>query len=411
MSTARSSPADVRPDDLADALGEAPFVRVLARTDGDALAAAGLLARACRQAGIPFQVRASPRLAAPDAEDDCLTLTVGGEGGDFALRCDAESAAPAAYEVARRFDDDADPVLALAGLLASGTSLDGEEGRRLLAAADSAGPLSRRPGVAVPTADAADGLAHTTLAHAPFSGDRDAADAALADLDLPAEADEETHRAVASLFAIEVVAAEGATPRAAACVERALRPYVAPDAPFETVGGYADVLEAAARERPGTAVALALGYDAHAAALDAWRTHAEAVHAALREATSGRYDGVFVARVDLAETGRAATAARLVRDFRSPEPVALVVGDGVAAAASVDPRGLGDVMAEAVARAASPSVDGTERGEDAADAGTDDAADAGTDDAVGDGDERRAEATFDGDAAAFVTAFREVLGR
>ncbi|WP_204282247.1 hypothetical protein, partial [Serratia marcescens] len=44
-------------------------------------------------------------------------------------------------------------------------------------------------GVGVPTADLAAGLAHSTLVHASFSGDEQAAGAFLAELGLPPEPD------------------------------------------------------------------------------------------------------------------------------------------------------------------------------------------------------------------------------
>jgi hypothetical protein len=428
MSAARSASTDAPVDDLAAAIGEASFVRVLARADGDALAAAGLLARTCRQIGTPFQVRVSPRLAAPDV-DDGLTVAVGGAGGDLCVGADSATASARAFEAARRLDADADPVLALAGAVAAELVPGEGDAAPLLEAARSASALSRRPGVAVPTADLADGLAHTTLALAPLSGDEDAARAALADLDLPAEPDENAHRAVASLLAVEAATAPASTPRAAESVERALRPYETPDGPFETLGGYADVLDAVARERPGTAVALALGHGARTPALAAWRDHARAVHTALGEATTGRYDGAFVARVDLDDAERAATAARLLRDFRSPEPVVLVVGSGVAAAASVDPRGLVDVLGEAASEfAEADDADATSesRGGPGSRA-TDPRSDANGPDPTSDGDEpasldatgetvayggdRRGAARFRGEPTAFVAAFREALDR
>jgi len=132
------------------------------------------------------------------------------------------------------------------------------------------------------------------------------------------------------------------------------------------------------------------------AVLDAWRDHARAVHEALTAATTGRYDGVFVARVDVdgVDPGRLETVARLCRDFRSPEPVVLVVSaaaaagiEGAAAAASTDDAPLAGAMREAVQ---SVDADGSSAG-----------------------DARRATARFDGavemEVSRFVTAFREAL--
>jgi len=231
---------------------------------------------------------------------------------------------------------------------------DGSGG--LLETAEQAGLVNRRAGVGVPTADLADGLTHSTLVDAPFSGDTEATEALLAELDLPADQadlDEAAHTRVASMVAIETTTADASTPNAAETVETALRPYATPNGPFETLGGYADVLSALARESPGLAISLALGAPNVAdEAVEAWRDHANAAHRALDGPTAGRYEGVFVCRVDTDRPAVLSTVARLARQFRSPEPVALVVTadpvDGhrhaAAAAAPDDPRGLADAL-------------------------------------------------------------------
>ncbi|EMA69694.1 exonuclease RecJ [Halorubrum aidingense JCM 13560] len=345
------------PDALAGVLADAPFARLVATDDGDALAAAGLLARALRAVGTPFQVRVA-RDPIPDDVSDGVAVTIGADRGPHAIPGAGRPASVDAFAVARSLGVEPDPVVALAGVVAAG-SVPGTDGSGdALDAADSSGLVSRRPGVALPTADLADGLAASTLIRAPYSGDSTAAQAALADLGLPASLDDDAHRRLASLVAVDVADADEATPRAATAVERALRPYatVGDAAPFETVGGYADVLDALAREAPGTGVALALatdpGGDLRTAALDAWRTHGLTAHRALDGATIGRYDGCVVARVDAADAGddgasSAAvlpTIARLVRDFRSPEDVAVAVDEpaGRLAAAAVEPTGIGD---------------------------------------------------------------------
>ncbi|MBV0901799.1 hypothetical protein [Haloarcula salina] len=366
--TGREPTPATSPSDLAGSLREAAFVRLVSGATGEALAATGLLARALDDT--PFQASVVRPFEDPDRTTEAdLTVAVGRarSAADVAL---TDRPAATAFETARELGT-ADPALALAGTIAAG-EVDGS----IAEAAAQAG-LERRPGVAVPVADLADGLAHSTLFVAPFSGEADAARAALADLDVdPGDyptADD--RRRPASLVALAVT--EDAPPRAADAVERALRPAVG--GPFETVGGYADVLDAAARERPGTAVALALGHDAvREDALDAWRTHARRAHGAVTDATTGRYDGLFVARGDAMPTG---TVARLFADFRAPEPVTLVVTDGEAAVRATDGR---DVAAPT--RAAAESVGG---------------------DAVGTDD--RARARFDVSTADFIEAFREAL--
>jgi hypothetical protein len=339
MSTADRTESTPVVSDVVAACREAGLVRLVGTADGDALAAVGVLARALRGAEIPFQasVQRVPRVGC--ATDADATVTVGLEGGDVSLT-DPVVSVPA-YAAALELDAEAaDPVLALAGSVAAG-AVPGDDGLGLLE--DAA--LSRRPGVAVPCADLVDGLAHSTLFHAHFSGDVAATEAALSDLDLPdggdaeeggdgagagdgsenGDLDDSARRRVASFLALSVV--RDGSSRAAESVRRALRPHVG--GPFETVGGFADVLDAVARERPGTGVALALGHDVGGSALEAWRTHGQRAHEALASADTGRYDGLFVVRTD----GPVETVARLARDYRAPEPVTLAIGDGETAAA------------------------------------------------------------------------------
>lgn len=414
MSAARPADEQPAPDDVAAALRDAPFVRVAARADGDALAAAGLLARALREVDIPFQVRTDPDPAPDPVADDSLALVVGARAPEADTLVGVGADTPAsvqAFAVARNLGVEPDPILGLAGVVAAGVTPGADGSDALLAAAEERNSLARRPGVAIPTADLDDGLAHSTLLHAPFSGDIESARAALSGLDSAADPGEETRRRVASLTAVAAVSAEGTVPRAADAVERALRPYETPEASFATVGGYADVLGAVARERPGVGVALALSEASTAAdaseqrsqsereaesgirtaALDAWREHASLVHTELRDATTGRYDGLFVARLGAsASVGRLATAARLLRDFQSPEPVALAVADGAAAATRLEgapPEDLGRAAADAAARLRTE----------------------GDADATGYGTRRHGEATFESDTSTFIAAFREEL--
>jgi hypothetical protein len=388
MSTAPATVEDADAGELAAAVRTAPFVRVVATADGDALAASGILARALRARGTPFQIRvdAVPDPVPGDGDDLVVGVGAGATGGDVAL-AGAEPSSLTAAATARELGVDPHPLLALAGVATAGRPLDAGDAATLLDAARERTAVDRRPGVAAPTADPVEGLAHSTLVSAPCSGDPEAARAALSDLDVPAEPSDEDRRRVASWLAIE---ATDSSSRAAEAVERALRPHATPEAPFSTVEGFGDALDAVARERSGTGVALAIRDDGlRTATLDAWRTHARAVHGALADAATGRYDGVLVARVDECDPGRLGTIARLCRDFRSPEPVVLIVGEddgsSAAAAASVDDARLGRAMTEAVQAA------GTE--------------------GASAGDDRRATARFDDvvEVSRFVTAFREAL--
>lgn len=382
MSTAPATAEDADAGEVAAAVREAPFVRVVAAADGDALAASGVLARALRESSIPFQIRidAVPNPVPGDGDD--LVVGIGAAGGDLALS-GAEPASLTAAAAARELGVTPDPLLALAGVATARRPLGAGDAATLLDAARERTVVERRPGVAVPTADLGEGLAHSTLVSTPISGDPEAARATVSDLGLSAEPTDGEHRRLASWLAIEATASSA---RAAEAVERVLRPHAIPDASFATIEGFGDVLDAVARERPGTGVALAIREAGlRTATLDAWRTHARAVHGALAASATGRYDGVFAVRVDDSNPGRLGTVARLCRDFRSPEPIVLVVGeDGGAAAASVDDARLGAAMAEA---ARTVDAGGTTAG-----------------------DGRWATARIDSiEVSRFVTAFREAL--
>jgi len=336
-------------DEVADACREAGLVRLVGTTSGEALAGIGLLGRALADAAVPFQARlASPASDDVGATDADLTVAVGRSDlrADHALGTPPEAGViERTYAVATELGE-ADPTLGLAGAV-SGAS---DPPARVREDAEAAG-IDRRPGVAVPTAGLADGLAHSTLVHAPFSGDRDAAADALADLDLPEDPDADDRRRVASLVALAVAEVEDCPPQATRAVERALHPHVG--GPYATVGGYADVLDALARTRPGLGIAVAIGRGGREDALDAWRDHAAAVHRAVTDADLTRHDGVVVARVgDVASPEQLAAVARLVRDFRSAEPTVLALGpDATVLATVADDVVAAALLADAVADA------------------------------------------------------------
>ncbi len=300
------------PDRAAARLADADFVRLVATADGDGLTAAGLLARGLDAIEIPYQASLAAVPEPPATDADC-TVSIGHPTGDVTLRSE-----PLAFEAVSILEELApvaiDPELALAGAICAGVEPSG----RLLERAD----LDRRPGVAVPTEGPVEGLTYSTLAHTSFSGDADATEAALSELD------GRDGREFASFLALSVV--EDAPARAVEAIERALRPYVTDR--FETLGGLADVLDAVARVQPGTGLALALGHDVEAAARDAWRTHGARAHPMLRTAETGRYDGLYVVRIDEASPELLGTVARLAFQYRSPESIALAATDGAAAA-------------------------------------------------------------------------------
>jgi hypothetical protein len=370
MSTADRQ--DASTPDVAARLREAGFVRLIAAADGDSVAAAGLLATALSEHGVPYQTSVTPVPERADrATDADLTIALGrpAANADVAVGLDG-SATREAAAVAREFDAGG-LVLALAGTVAA----DGHPGDRLAAAAAERG-IERRPGVGVPTADLVDGLAHSTLIHAPFSGDQAATRKALDGIDVE-DADEKTRRAVASQVALSVAGDPEGTPTGAEQVERLLRPLAG--GPFQTIEAYADVLDAVAREKPGLALAVALGGVDRERALDVWRAHSERVHGAIQSARTARYDGLFVAHCD----GRPPvdSVARLLAGYRSPEPVTLVVGEGVAATRAQKQRNIGAVLETTAAEF----------------------------DGIGGGTPDRGRALFDADPTEFVAAFKEAV--
>ncbi|WP_323676661.1 exonuclease RecJ [Halorubellus sp. PRR65] len=345
---------------IATEVADAPFVRIVARASGDAVAAAGLLGRVLAARGTPFQVTVGRTVAdrtrrVEDAAAGDVTVVVGDSRAGDALHVDPEDepASVAAWRLAGELGATADSVLALVGVAAAGVTPGAGSSARLVESAEAGGRLDRRPGIAGPVDDAVDALAHSTLVHASFSGDEDAARNALGALSVDADAvagdvtlAADDRRRIASFVAIATTGAEAAPPRSGDAVERALRPYVltAADAAFATVAGYADVLAVLAERAPGTGVAVALGHDVRESALSAWREHATAAHEAVASCERARHDGLVVVHdVD----APLSTTARLVRDYRSPEPVVAAVdpgGDAVAVAGTPD-VGVGHVLA------------------------------------------------------------------
>jgi hypothetical protein len=336
----RSDGVAGEPGDAASVVSSAEFVRVTAAPTGGSVAAAAMLAGACDERSVPSQVRVArgtSTFTADDDDDDDVAasgshVTVGLDVADADASL-AGDVANEAFALAREVGADPDAVLAFAGAVADGAEPASD-------VREAAG-LDRRPGVAVPTADLAAGLAHSTLVHTSFSGDEQAAGATLAELELPPELDEGARRRLASTVALD--ATSGAPARAADAVAAGVRPHGTPDAVFETVEGYADVLAALAWDAPGLGVALGLGVADRADALAAWRDHARDAHATVRVAEPARHRGVVVADA----TDAHPTVARLVRDYRSDEPAALAVGDGTAALATTDTDAR-DVLPESV---------------------------------------------------------------
>ncbi|MFC7215287.1 exonuclease [Saliphagus sp. GCM10025334] len=373
-------------------LQSADFVRIVTRADGDGLAAAGLLARTLTDRETPFQVTVGEtigdRTARLQPSDDrtpgTVSVAIGPHDADtdantdatdvVSLETETRPATLAAAELARDLEGSPDPVLTLAGTIAAGIEPGAGESEWVLESALESDRLERRPGVGVPTADVIDGLTASMGCLASWSGDEGAVADALEGLgvdvtgdggdngddddngngdsdaidpDSDPDLDSNTHRTIGSAVALDVVGDGDASEHAATAVGRFLRPYaITGGRPFATLEGYADVLEATAALEAGTGVALAMGHEARKPALEAWRTCGRRVHAALDDASTGRYDGLFVVDVGDAPVR---PAARLVLAYRSPEPAVLALGDGEAALATRDASGFGPTL-EAVAR-------------------------------------------------------------
>ncbi|MDX1747368.1 MAG: hypothetical protein R3324_15640, partial [Halobacteriales archaeon] len=154
--------------------------------------------------------------------------------------------------------------------------------------------------------------------HGAFSGDREVAAETVGSIADRETLTDDDHRAIASLVALAVT--DSGSDRAAGALHGILNPYVTDDA-FRTIGGTADVFAAMADRAPGLAVATALGSIDRTVALDGWREHARASHAAVRSADTSRHRGLLAAQI---EGGPVLTVALLLRDFRSPEPTVLV---------------------------------------------------------------------------------------
>lgn len=391
MSSSADQTGAATPSAVVAALRSASLLAVRVRPTGDTLAAAGLLARAAQRLDTPFHLRATrqPELAVEGTTvfvgyPDHVTVAAPDEadteaGRSIRLSADRTSVTGHIAELLREAGIEPAPVLTLAGQVAAGEQPSGEP----LEAAERADAVTRRPGVGVPTAELATGLAYTTALRLPVSNDPAAATELLAAAGLDERREPESLRRLASLVALDATSDRPAA--AVAATQRRLHPHET-DGPFGSVEGYADLLSALAVADPGLGVAAATQPASVAdAALNAWREHGQRVHAAFGDARTARYDGVFVCRVedepdDSSAAGHLPGVARLAGAFRSPEPRTLVVGDGRAAAVGTPAAPVAEPL-----RAAAEAADGTWFGD------------------------RRGTAQFAGDTQPFVERFREAV--
>lgn len=374
--TGRSEETAPAASDIAARLRDAGLVRLVGGATGDAVAAVGLFTLALEANDVAHQssVVAVPRPASRATDAD-LTVALGRPAADaeVVLGADGTPASATALAVASELGA-VDYELGLAGIAAAGDHPSSD----VLGAASDHG-IDHEPGIATPTPALADGLAHSGLVHTSFSGDRDAASRLVEASS--ADEDADGHRRLASVVAVTVCEDDTTVPAAADAVEGFLRPLVAPGGRFETVEGYGDVLDATARASPELGVPLALGAVETTTALETWRTHTQQAHEAVRSASTGRYDGLFV--VQCSGDAPLGTVARLVADYRSPEPLVLALDDTAAVARTATERTPDDHVGDRVGRAAS-RVGG-----------------------AGGGSRTRGRAEFDGEPTEFVAVFRE----
>jgi hypothetical protein len=340
--TGRTEASAPAASDVAATCRDAGLVRFVGASRGDALAALGVLAGVLDDEGIPYQagLRQWPDADAGAGDADA-TIAVG-LSTPWATHDLGTSPIETAYAVADELGSP-DPVLGLAGLAAGEEPVTGSIHEDAVAAG-----IERRPGLGIPVADPAEGLAHTTLVHGPFSSDPDAAAATLD------EAADGRERASAAALGIGADAPVDA--RAGEAIQRCLRPHAG--GPFETVGGYADVLDALARRDPGLGIARCLGYGDPAEALDVWREHGREVHKSVEGADTRRHDGIVTATIE-AEDAVVEPVARLLRDFRAVEPVVLVRGRDAAAVATREGHDAAGLLESARDEGSTPVVGGS----------------------------------------------------
>jgi hypothetical protein len=374
---ARAAPSSRPPDAIASALSGATFARILAPVSGDAVAATAILdaalpcptqIRPLAPADDPAAVAAvgdatDTRILLDDAASadatpvDAVDVRLSGRGGAVPPSgpADEPTATAAgdrplsvvARDVARQLGTEPGSMPVFAGCVAAGVAPETVV-PDLLERAIHDGILTRRPGVAIPGSDLADGLAHSTLLAGPFSGDVEDARATLEAIDVGDtvdSSDEDSGRRVASAVVCSILEDESVPERAATAVERAVRPLAIPDGPFDTVGGLADVLDATVRTDPGLGTAMALGLtradgpdgdevgqpidnETVDAALSSWREFAQRVHAVDGEAPGP----VANARTNLSAT-HLPTVARLHRDFRVEADAVSIAGESAVAVA------------------------------------------------------------------------------
>lgn len=295
--------------DIARIVG-ADFVSIRARVMPDSLVTAGIIARFCREQGIPFHVKpvrttGSLRESSDSAGNEHLRLHVPTEPAD--------TTTPLCYRVHQQITEHGtslDPYFTLAGILAS--DYDPADVAPSLLEASAAQDAD---GIATPTTDWSTGLAASTLHHADYSGDPDATQSALDSFGIstPSEA---TKRELASFAAVTNVTSSLSTAQSAVGLDRFLEPTTIKH-PYQSLGGYSDIIRVLSSPSPGRVISLALPDPAYDAIRSSWQTHATQAHQAIKEATitsTGHYR-----RADV-QTDHVITPARLL-SYHAPESI------------------------------------------------------------------------------------------
>lgn len=312
-------------DEEASRLATASFVQLRASPSVDGLIAAGLLRDVLETRRIPYKFAVS--MAPAESSGDALTVWTGTQSiPRDGIHLEAGAATEKAAELMASLGRDPEPERVAIGTVFTETSPHGFG--------------DPQPGLGLPVEDPRDGLAHSTLVHASYSGDVETVDAVLEN------ANNLEDREIASLVALTSLEDPGLPPMAGEAIQRLLGPTAIEWGPYPTVEGTADVLDVLAETDPGVALALACGQaSGSVSVLEQWRSTARDIHESLRNLTLEGPEGLAVLEVDHAAV---AVTARLLRAFHDvPRTVVVYTDDRVAAASrTMDDRALADALLE-----------------------------------------------------------------
>lgn len=296
----------------------AGFVHLVGVDNGASLAATGVMARTLRAIDIPFQASLA---SFPDEQhtSDDATIAIGWNGGDISFS--TGSLVEIAWQCGSALAPDVvEPDLAFAGLRSEGFPMSTLEIDR----------PTQSPGIALPTEDVITGLAASSNLRGPFSGTEENASSFVSELALE-EQDIIHSRKGASAIALAVLRDTG--PRGSDALTNVLHPHQS--SRFMTIEGYAEILDAIAKEEPGTGLALVLGNPVEEDVYHCWQQHGKQAHQALSAAETQRHKGLFVARSE--DDFPLRTISRICHNYVSPEPITVAVGQSRGAIVASSP--------------------------------------------------------------------------